>query len=88
MIPAVGVGVEHPALVAALALAAPQEELERYGGVNLVNETPDQHDARMAPLDEKPHRALPPRTHRTDREAREREDDLPQHDRSPLRVPV
>ena len=35
------------ALVAALALAAPQEQLERYGGVNLVNETPDQHDARM-----------------------------------------
>ena len=35
------------ALVTALALAAPQEELERYGGVNLVNETPDQHDARM-----------------------------------------
>ena len=35
------------ALVAALALAAPQEQLERYGGVNLVNETPEQHDARM-----------------------------------------
>jgi len=35
------------ALVAALALVAPQEQLERYGGVNLVNETPEQHDARM-----------------------------------------
>jgi len=35
------------AFVAALALVAPQEQLERYGGVNLVNETPEQHDARM-----------------------------------------
>ena len=35
------------ALVALLALAAPQEELPRYGGVNLVNETPEEHDARM-----------------------------------------
>ena len=35
------------AFVAALALVAPQEQLERYGGVNLVNETAEQHDARM-----------------------------------------
>ena len=37
----------HAALAASLALAAPQQELPRYGGVNLVNETPEQHDARM-----------------------------------------
>ncbi len=44
------------AFVVALALAAcssatlasPQVELPRYGGTNLVNETPAQHDARMA----------------------------------------
>ena len=44
------------ALVALIALSAPdapvaplapQQELPRYGGVNLVNETPEQHDARM-----------------------------------------
>jgi len=36
------------ALAAVLASApAPQEELPRYGGVNLVNETPAEHDARM-----------------------------------------
>jgi alpha-L-fucosidase len=34
-------------LVTLLVLAAPQQELPRYGGVNLVNETPAQHDARM-----------------------------------------
>ena len=41
------------ALVALLSLAAPQaaaapDELPRYGGVNLVGETPEQHDARMS----------------------------------------
>ena len=42
------------ALIALLSLAAPQaaaatpDELPRYGGVNLVNETPERHDARMA----------------------------------------
>ena len=35
------------ALAAVLAASAPQQELPRYGGVNLVNETPEQHDARM-----------------------------------------
>ena len=40
--------LEAAALVAALSLAVPQQELPRYGGVNLVNETPEQHDARMA----------------------------------------
>ena len=35
------------ALAALLAAPAPQEELPRYGGVNLVNETPAEHDARM-----------------------------------------
>jgi len=42
------------ALIALLSLATPQaaaatpDELPRYGGVNLVNETPERHDARMA----------------------------------------
>ncbi len=35
-------------LAATFARATPQEELPRYGGTNLVNETPEQHDARMA----------------------------------------
>ncbi len=35
-------------LAASSAAARPQsDELPRYGGVNLVNETPEQHDARM-----------------------------------------
>ena len=39
--------LQAAALVALLSLSAPQQELPRYGGVNLVNETPAQHDARM-----------------------------------------
>ncbi len=39
--------LQAAALVTVLSLAAPQQELPRYGGVNLVNETPAQHDARM-----------------------------------------
>jgi alpha-L-fucosidase len=35
------------ALAVTAVLSAPQQELPRYGGVNLVNETPEQHDARM-----------------------------------------
>ncbi len=34
--------------LAILSAAPAQEELPRYGGVNLVNETPAEHDARMA----------------------------------------
>ncbi len=35
------------AIAVQFAIALPQQELPRYGGVNLVNETPEQHDARM-----------------------------------------
>ena len=37
-----------PAALATTLSASAQDELPRYGGVNLVNETPGEHDARMA----------------------------------------